>query len=127
MCFSVSLTTGLAAVGRAGRSWNFTAGRGVSNWRRSVPKVPAEWVVLAAESRCSDCPGRARVRFVGGEWTVTLRHASGCPALKLAGSMLHRDAAKSVGLAAEKSGKRLTYEVASDRDGIVRSGIVTGR
>jgi hypothetical protein len=90
-------------------------------------KVPDEWAALAASARCSDCPGRARARLVGGEWTVTLRHASGCPALKLAGNLLHKDAAASVGLAAEKSGKRLTYEIASDRDGIVRSGVVTGQ
>lgn len=56
---------------------------------------------------------------------MTLKHAPGCPALKLAGSMLHKDAARSVSAASAKTGRRLTYEVASDRDGIVRGGVVT--
>lgn len=124
---SASWVRGSSAAGRVGRLSSPAVGRGVSNRRRMVRRVPAEWKALASASRCSDCPGRARVRYVDGAWQVTLTHAAGCPALALAGSMLHRDAAKSVGLAAEKTGKRLTYEVASDRDGIVRSGVVTGR
>lgn len=99
----------------------------MSNRRRRVRRVPAEWKALANAARCSDCVGRARVRYADGAWQVTLQHSPGCPALKVAGSLLHKDAAKSVGLAAEKSGKRLSYEPASDRDGVVRSGVVTGR
>jgi hypothetical protein len=99
----------------------------MSNARKLAQAVPAGIAATARAARCSDCTGKARARWRGGEWEIKLWHAASCPAYT--GSLretLHKDAEASVQRAAKATGSELVYEVVSGESGVITgSGLVT--